>query len=65
MALSEAAFEVKRDSTISDATLLTYVKNDAKLNGFDVDADPSISVTVYHAPISGRRLRLENHSYGV
>jgi hypothetical protein len=47
------AFEVKNNSSITQSALLVYAKNDAKLNGFDANAVPGISVTVNHPPKSG------------
>jgi hypothetical protein len=47
------AFEVKRDPGISDENLRTYVKDDAKRNGFDVDADGTITLTIRHPPTTG------------
>jgi hypothetical protein len=47
------AFEIKANPAISDETLRTYVKDDAKRNGFDVDADGTITLTIRHPPTTG------------
>jgi hypothetical protein len=57
------AFEVKRDPGISPENLRTYVKDDAKRNGFDVDADGTITLTINRPPSMPEGLHIGDPKY--